>query len=129
MIAAIGDRMHRILLVGFALAALTGCIGGGTANCSADAMTLDLTLTAASLSPDDPRACRDQQVTLRIDADVDGLLHIHGYDDQVPATEVAAGEETVLEFTAVRSGQYPIEFHPADDPEGVGVGILTVDER
>ncbi len=119
-----------LLLVSIAILALAGCVGDrGSVDCSADEVTMELTLTADSLTPDDPSACRDQQVTLRIDSEADGFLHIHGYDDQVPATEVAAGEETVLEFTASRSGQFPIEFHPADDPEGVSVGILTIDER
>jgi hypothetical protein len=47
----------------------------------------------------------------------------------VPATTVTAGEVVVLAFSAERSGQFPIELHPTDDPQGVSVGIFTVHER
>jgi hypothetical protein len=131
MIVAGEHRMRpAVLLATLAIVILAGCVADrSSVVCSADTVTLELTLTADSLTPDDPAACRDQDVTLRVAPEADGFLHIHGYDDQVPATEVTAGEETVIEFTASRSGQYPIEFHPADDPEGVSVGILTIDER
>ena len=64
-----------------------------------------------------------------LDPEVDGVFHIHGLDDVVPATPVIAGEHVTLEFTADRSGQFPIELHPADDPTGVSLGIFTVYER
>jgi len=112
-----------------ALVVLTGCITENRpGNCDAASVTIELTLSADALTPSNPAACRDQEVTLRISSDVDGLIHIHGYEEAVSATEVTAGEELDLTFTAVRSGQYPIEFHPADDPEGVGVGILRINE-
>ena len=69
-------------------------------------------------TPSDPAACQGQEVTLRIGSDVDGLIHVHGYEDAVSATEVTAGEELDLTFTAGRAGQYPIELHPAGDPRG-----------
>ena len=53
---------------------------------------------------------------------------VHGYDEAVPATTVTSGESVTLEFTASRSGQFPIELHGGDDPEGMDVGILTVHE-
>ena len=116
-------------LVGIVLVALAGCIGdGGPPTCDSAEVTLDLTLTATELDPTNVDVCRDQAVTLRISPEADGLIHIHGYDDEVPATEVTAGEETVLAFDAARAGQYPIEFHPADDPAGISVGIFTVHE-
>ncbi len=83
----------------------------------------------ARMEPDDPAACRDQLVTLIVDPEVDGVFHIHGLDAVVPATTIAAGEEVTLEFEATTSGQFPIELHLADDPQGVTIGILTVHER
>ncbi len=56
------------------------------------------------------------------------MLHLHGYDDQVPATEVRAGQETVFAFDAVRSGQFPIALHTTDGPAEIDVGTLTVHE-
>jgi hypothetical protein len=118
-----------VLFLSIVLVTVSGCIGDGRPDaCDSAEVTLNLTLTATELDPANVDVCRDQEVTLRIQAEADGIIHIHGYDEEVPATEVAAGEETELAFEAVRAGQYPIEFHPADDPAGVSVGIFTVHE-
>ena len=108
---------------------LTACVSQDRpTTCDEPTATLEVTLTAEGLSPKAPAVCRDQEVTLVVDSKVDGTLHIHGYDEEVPATSVTAGEELRLEFTATRSGQFPIELHPDADPRGVDVGIFTVDE-
>jgi hypothetical protein len=78
------------------------------------------------MSPSSLAVCRGQDVVLLVDAGVDAVFHVHGYDEQLPAAHVTGGEVTTLEFTAEREGQFPIEIHPADDPRGVEVGILTV---
>jgi hypothetical protein len=118
-----------LLATAIALIVLTGCITGNRPiDCDAASVTVELSLSADALTPSDPAACRDQEVTLRIGSEVDGFIHIHGYEDAVSATEVTAGEELDLTFTAVRDGQYPIEFHPAEDPEGISVGVLTIHE-
>ena len=106
---------------------VSGCIGG-TPDCAALPSEIDLTLTAESLTPSDPGTCRGTDVTLTVHARVDGILHIHGYDAEVPATAVTGGADTVLAFTAARSGQFPIELHTDDDTQGVTVGLLTVHE-
>jgi hypothetical protein len=95
--------------------------------CAAPAIVLDLRLTATELTPA-PSVCRDQEVTLRIASDVDGVFHIHGYEQAVSATEVVAGETLELTFTADTAGQFPVELHPADDPTGVSIAIFTVHE-
>ena len=110
---------------------LAGCIEDTRPNaeaCSAPSIELSLSLTADALTPGNPAVCRDQEVTLRIESQVDGIFHIHGYDEAVPATEVRAGETLPITFEATRSGQFPIELHPEDDPRGVDVGIFTVHE-
>lgn len=91
----------------------------------APAAELELTLTESALTPDDPAVCRGQVVILRVEAAVDGVLHVHGYDEELPAAAVSPGVNE-LEFTAARSGQFPIELHTDADPQGVNVGILTV---
>jgi hypothetical protein len=126
--------MHRARalappLVALAVA-LAGCVSENRpADCDADERTIEVTVSARSLEPDDPAACRDQLVTLVVDPEVDGVFHIHGLDAVVPATTITAGEELTLAFEATTSGQFPIELHPADDPQGVTIGILTVHER
>jgi hypothetical protein len=98
------------------------------ASCAEPSISIDLQLDGASLSPADPAVCRDQQVTLVVHSSVDGVLHIHGYDEQVDATSVTAGEDVRLEFTASRSGQFPIELHTDAAPQGTSVGVFTVHE-
>ena len=121
--------MRAVVLLASIVLVLSGCIGGGrTEGCGAAEVALDVTLTATELDPATIEVCRDQDVTLRISPEADGLIHIHGYDDESPATAVTAGEEIDVTFNAVRAGQYPIEFHPADDATGISVGIFTVHE-
>jgi hypothetical protein len=95
--------------------------------CDAPQIELTLTLTDTALTPE-PAACRGQEVTLVVSPEVDGVLHIHGYDAEVPATRVRAGEVIEMAFTAARSGQFPVELHPLDDPRGVSVAVFTVHE-
>lgn len=119
-------KLFLAILLGVVLA---GCVDQDRpATCDEPTATLEVTLTAEGLSPKAPAVCRDQAVTLVVDSEVDGTLHIHGYDEDVPATSLTAGEELRLEFTATRSGQFPIELHPDADPRGVDVGIFTVYE-
>jgi methionine-rich copper-binding protein CopC len=125
---AIARRRAPFLMVALAVG-LAACVSDTRpSSCDADAVRIELTLTAAALAPSDPAVCRDQDVTLVVDSETDGVLHIHGYDEAVPATTVEAGEQVVLEFTATRSGQFPIEVHTSDEPEGQAVGIFTVHE-
>jgi len=123
--------MRAALAILAALALLAGCVSDNRPDdtaCRAPAIELDAALAATELSGDPLAVCRGQQVTLRLQPEVSGVFHIHGYDDAVPATNVVAGEPIELVFTAARSGQFAIEFHPLDDPRGVGVGVLTVHE-
>ena len=110
---------------------LTACVentGPDADVCAAPTAQIELALSAAALEPSDPAVCRHQVVTLIISPEVDGVFHIHGYDEEVPATEVRSGAETELQFTASRSGQFPIELHALDDPAGVEIGVFTVHE-
>jgi hypothetical protein len=126
MIPMPGSRWLTALCV-MAVLALAGCIGGSP-DCAELPGRVELTLTADTLQPSDPAVCRGQEVTLVVTPEADGVLHIHGYDAEVPATEVTAGEPVEITFTATRSGQFPIEFHPAEDSRGVSVGLFTVHE-
>ena len=122
-----GTAASTLLLVA---AILVGCVSDNRpATCNADETTIELTVSATDLEPNDPSACREQVVTMILDSEVDGVFHIHGLDRIVPATPVVAGEQVTLEFTVDQSGQFPIEIHPGDDPQGVSIGIFTVYER
>lgn len=121
-------RRTSALLVVLSLI-LAACVSENRpATCDEPTATIELTLAAGSMSPADPAVCRDQDVTLVIHSETDGTLHIHGYDESVPATEVTAGEELRLEFTATRAGQFSVELHTDAAPQGVSVGIFSVHE-
>lgn len=123
--AAVGAAL---LVLGLAVA---GCVESNKPDpsaCAAPISTLELTLTAAGLTPQDPAACRGQQVELLVQSEVDGVLHIHGYDAEAPLIEVSAGKRIAVSFDASQSGQFPIEVHTNESPEGTGVGVLTIHE-
>jgi hypothetical protein len=121
--------VRTAILLGAVALLAAACVDFGLpTDCDGPEVTREVTVTAAAMSPGSIEVCRDQQVTLAVDAEADGVFHIHGYDQQVPATTIEAGVELRLEFVAGRSGQFPIELHPADDPTGIDIGILTVHE-
>ena len=108
------------LLAGLAVA-LASALAPATALAHAE---LESTDPPADATLEQPPA----EVALVFTSEVDGVFHIHGYDEQVPATTVTAGERIELRFEATRSGQFPIELHLPGESEGVDVGILTVHE-
>jgi hypothetical protein len=127
--AARAGAPRRLAALVALLLVIAGCVTDSRPSaCDQSAVTIDLQLTADALTPGDPAVCRDQDVTLVVTSKVDGVIHIHGYDEIVPATEVSAGEDLRLSFVAERAGQFPIELHPAADPTGASVGIFTVHE-
>jgi hypothetical protein len=118
-----------VLLAGLLL--LPACVPDTAPNreaCLQPSVRLELALDEDGLDPGSPSVCRDQEVTMLVASERDGVLHIHGYDSEVSAFEVRDGATAEITFTAGRSGQFPIEFHAADDPRGVGVGVFTVHE-
>jgi hypothetical protein len=122
------QRCAAALIVVVAL--LAGCVtvSDRPESCNDPAVTLRATLADEHLDPGMLDVCRDQDVTLVVTIERDGIFHVHGYDDQLQATEVSAGEELKLTFVAVRSGQFPIALHTTDGPAEVTVGVLTVHE-
>src|SRR5262245_3579153 len=109
---------------------LGACVGdaGLPTTCHDRSVEFGATLSDGGLEPAECNACRGQAGTITFTIEQDGVLHLHGYDDQVSATEVRAGQETVLEFDAVRSGVFPIALHTADGQAETTVGTLIVHE-
>lgn len=109
---------------------LAGCVPATTLpeNCDADSVTLQATLVEERLEPATLEVCRDQQVTIELTVERDAVFHLHGYDEEVPARQVTAGEDVTLEFTASRAGQFPIAIHTEDGPAEATVGTFTVHE-
>ncbi|MEX1072624.1 MAG: hypothetical protein WED86_02900 [Chloroflexota bacterium] len=111
------------------LAAATACVPQQQppADCAAEAVERQTTLGANRLDPSSIDVCRGQRVTLDVVAEQDGVIHLHGYDEEAQATEVHSGETVQLAFVAARSGQFIIELHTLSGT-AVEVGILTVHE-
>jgi hypothetical protein len=55
------------------------------------------------------RVQKDDQVTLRIESDLDGEFHIHAYQIDLP---IKAGAKTIHSFKAFATGRYRVEWHP-----------------
>lgn len=105
---------------------VSGC--SGAPGCEPQPREMELAVPAEPDAPPLPAVCRDSEVTLVVTPSADGVVHVHGYDAEAPATPVVVGEVLELSFTASSSGQFLIEFHTDERTEGVTVGILTVNE-
>ena len=118
-----------LLSVGVAALMAAGCVQqtGLPSDCGSATVARAVTLDNDTFTPDHIDLCRGQQVTITVTVKQDGTLHFHGYDDVVPETEVASGEERTFTFSTVHAGQFPIELHHPSGDE-VQVGILTVNE-
>jgi hypothetical protein len=121
-------RFLAAIAIAFPASACVPDTGIDPEQCAEPTARIELSVTPDGMEPVDPAVCRDQEVTLAIDSEVDGILHIHGYDAEVPASPITAGATVEVTFVASRSGQFPIELHPADDPAGIELGVFTVHE-
>jgi hypothetical protein len=116
-------------MTALALVAVIG-IGCTPANeaCAEPSVTLEATVIDTEMDPSSLAVCRDQNVTIELESETDGIFHIHGYDDQAPAVSLEPGEVTVIEFTADTAGQFIIELHAHDGSGESEIGVLTVNE-
>ena len=121
-------RRGLALILAVSLPLLTGCIPDTSLpeTCQDASVTFTATLADGRLEPATFAACRDQEVTITVAVEQDGILHLHGYDDLVSAQEVRAGEEAELRFPATHVGQFPIELHPRSGPSDLTVGTFIV---
>jgi hypothetical protein len=99
------------------------------ATCNDPSVTISATVSAQRMDPNTLDVCKGQKVTISVTAQADGALHFHGYDEEIPETEIASGQTATIAFTAVRSGQFPIELHPADGSDEVAIGTMVVHEH
>jgi hypothetical protein len=122
-------RLATTVALASLLFTATACVQQSNlpSDCDASQVERAATLTDGGLAPDGFDVCKGQAVTLTINVKVSGTLHLHGYDDQVPEKDVAAGDVAKLSFTASRSGQFPLELHKGQDE--IELAILTVHER
>jgi len=121
-------RTGTLVLLTAGLLIVAGCTQTETGSCAAASVTLEATVTDDGMNPSALVVCRGQDVALEVHSQTDGVFHIHGYDDQVPATSLTPGETTILEFTADAAGQFIIELHDHSGASEAEIGVLTVNE-
>lgn len=112
------------LCLSVALAA--GCVPSADLpdDCDASSVTREATVADTALDPKTIEVCKGQDVTIEVTVEQAGELHFHGYDEEIPEKEVEPGDVVDLEFTAVRSGQFPIELHGAEDETEIGTLVV-----
>ncbi len=79
-------------------------------------VTINVTVSkGASMSPGTWTAHHNDIVTVNITSDMDGEVHLHGYD--IPF-ETKAGQVVTKTFTADKTGDFPIEWESTSTPLG-----------
>jgi len=93
---------------GFLIARSVG--GGGRP------VSINLTVSGSTMTPDTPAAKQGDRVTLTIAADRAEEIHLHGYD--IPFEVPSAGGKVTHVFTADKTGTFPLEIEQTATPLG-----------
>ena len=114
------NRIAIVAVVVIAFVAIAGYLiyknqtGGG------QNVTIDVTVTHGdTMKPVEWDAHQNDMVTVHLTSDVDGEVHLHGYD--IPF-ENKAGVMTTKTFKADKTGDFPIEW----EDTGTHLGHLVV---
>lgn len=103
--------MPLVIVVGF-----SGC----SASNAAGPRTIPLDITAsAPAEPREEAVELGSLVTLVVTSEVDGLVHVHGFEEK---TDLVAGETVEVQFTANMSGAFEVETH---EPDAVWVKLVV----
>jgi FtsP/CotA-like multicopper oxidase with cupredoxin domain len=79
-------------------------------------VTIDVTVTGgAKMIPDTLKAHHNDTVTINVTSDIDGEVHIHGYDIHF---DTKAGQVVSQTFRAANTGDFPIEWESTSTPLG-----------
>ncbi len=85
-------------------------------------VSFDVSITGDTMEPNEFAAREGDTVKLRIRADREVELHLHGYDEEVSVTE---DSPATLNFEADKTGNWPIEDHETVEQ----LGRLVVQPR
>jgi hypothetical protein len=83
-------------------------LAAACASSAPEELDIPVTLEGGKLNPETIQVGQGDTVTLRIEADEPGEVHLHGYDIE---TEVGAEAVTALTFIADATGRFRITFH------------------
>jgi hypothetical protein len=78
-------------------------IGGG-----GQPVTVDLTVSGSTMTPDTPTAKQGDRVTMTITADKAEEVHLHGYD--IAFAVASAGGKVTHTFSADKTGSFEMEL-------------------
>ncbi len=101
------------------LALLMIALVAGCSNSGPMQVEIAVSLGNQELTPSTIRVSQDDTVTLKIESDAAGSLHLHGYDLE---QDVTPGEVAEFMFVADATGRYRIAFHPAGSAESAAAG-------
>ena len=92
------------------LVILTTALAAACGPSDPEEVEIEVSLQDKQLVPQTIRVSQDDTVTLKVDSDAPGSLHLHGYDIEQTVTP---GTVADFVFVADATGRYRIAFHPA----------------
>ncbi len=109
-------RLTRALLPSVLALGVVGCTAPG----AVEPTTIELEISAQAPSePVEEQVPLGSVVTLDVASEVDGVLHVHGYEEELQLT---AGETTERTFKASMTGAFEVETH---DPDAVWIKLVV----
>jgi len=95
---------------------VSGVLIFGNETMGGSKVTINVTVSkGSSMSPSTWRASHNDVVTVNIASDMDGEVHLHGYD--IPF-DTRAGQVVTKTFSADKTGDFPIEWESTSTPLG-----------
>ena len=92
---------------GLTVMVLVACGGGGP-----EELEIAVKLEGDRLGPETIQVGQGDTVTLKIEPDRPGEIHLHGYDIE---RDLKAGQVTEMVFVADATGRFRITFHAAEE--------------
>ena len=127
--AKLPERLSLLLVALVLCAIVLAACSSSSEEEAAKAIVFELNIVGGELSiePGIIRVEQGDDVILRIDADEQGILHLHGYEIE---KEVGPGGSIDIEIVADTTGRSSITFHPGgSDQKEVNLGALEVRPR
>ena len=92
------------------LAVLIAVLAAACGSSDPEELEISVSLRDKNMTPETVRVSQHDTVTLKIDSDAPGSLHLHGYDIEQTVTP---GTVADFVFVADATGRYRMAFHPA----------------
>jgi hypothetical protein len=101
-------RLAIVIVVLAAFAVVGGYLAFGHKSSAGQTVTINLTVTGANtMRPSEPSVHQNDTVTISITSDMNGEVHLHGYDIHF---DTKAGQVVSHTFKAINTGKFEIEW-------------------